>query len=161
MFVAGTTTAADFPVKNAAQGSFGEARLLRTTDLGATWSKVNAPADLLSVVPDPVDPQTLFALSDDSIYKTADGGRTWRTVYRYPASMDLSLAIDPGNHQHVAATAADPAAGPMRSLDGGDTWIAGGTCPVYYCSGQLTADPTGSGALLVRGHNRISPEIGA
>jgi hypothetical protein len=57
IYVTGTTSAPDLPVKNAAQPAMGEAQVLRTTDLGATWSRVNVPADVTSVVPDPVDPQ--------------------------------------------------------------------------------------------------------
>jgi photosystem II stability/assembly factor-like uncharacterized protein len=34
---------ARFPGKNAAQPVFGESEILRTTDLGATWSRVAMP----------------------------------------------------------------------------------------------------------------------
>src|SRR2546430_2730888 len=36
IYVAGTTPSPNFPVRNAAQPVFGEARILRTTDLGTT-----------------------------------------------------------------------------------------------------------------------------
>jgi hypothetical protein len=52
-------------VKNAAQPIFGESRIMRTTDLGATWNRVGSPpADVSSVVPDPLVPQLLFASGD-------------------------------------------------------------------------------------------------
>jgi hypothetical protein len=62
IYVAGTTNASDFPVKNAAQPRFGESRILWTTDLGITWTRVGSPpADVAVVVPDPVDSQVLFS----------------------------------------------------------------------------------------------------
>src|ERR1700719_777060 len=38
ILVAGTTNAPDFPVKNAAQPVLGDATILRTNDLGTTWT---------------------------------------------------------------------------------------------------------------------------
>ncbi len=35
----------------------------------------------------------------------------------------------------------------IRSLDGGETWTSG--CPLVGCAGQLIADPSGSGALMM------------
>ena len=57
IFVAGTTNSPDFPVKNAFQSSFADAGVVRSTDLGNTWSRVPAPLDVSSVYPDPVSPQ--------------------------------------------------------------------------------------------------------
>ena len=150
IYVTGTTSAPDFPVKNAAQPGMGEAQLLRTTDLGATWSRVNVPSGLTGVVPDPVDPQVVFGLAGQFVYKSSDGGKTWLTVLDFgtPPWQSGSLAIDPGNHLRIAALGAD---GMMqRSVDGGATWSRGGACPVFYCSGTLLPDPTGSGTLLVQ-----------
>ena len=96
IYVTGTTSAPDFPVKNAAQPAMGEAQMLRTADLGATWSRVNVPADVTSVVPDPVDPQVVFGLAGPVTYKSSDGGGTWRTVLNFgtPSWQTGSLAID-------------------------------------------------------------------
>ena len=43
IYVAGTTYSPQFPSKNAAQPAFGEARILRSTDLGVTWSSTGFP----------------------------------------------------------------------------------------------------------------------
>jgi len=61
LYVTGTTSSADFPVRNAYQSSFGEALLLRTTDWGNTWTRMASPPDLSAVFPDPVVPQVLLA----------------------------------------------------------------------------------------------------
>ena len=56
ILVAGTTNAPDFPVKNASQPVLADATILRTSDLGITWTHVGSPqagpkiAAILSVV---------------------------------------------------------------------------------------------------------------
>ena len=42
LYVAGSTTSPDFPVKNAAQPLMGEGVLMRSNDGGVTWRKVHA-----------------------------------------------------------------------------------------------------------------------
>ena len=148
LYVTGTTNAFDFPVKNAAQPNFGDSRILRSTDLGVTWKPVgNPPADVTAIVPDPFDAQVLYAGGSSGIYKTTDGGATWRLVYTFTPGYSLSssgLAIDPGNHLRLAAAAPGAV---VRSLDGGDTWSATASSG-YSLSSALAADPTGSGALI-------------
>lgn len=117
-----------------------EGRFLRTTDLGATWSRIPAPATITSLVPDPVDAQTLFGLSPEGVHKTTDGGAHWRIV---SSAYSNSLSIDPLNRQRVAASTPS---GILRSLDGGDTWTAGATTSG---GGTLVPDPGGSGALML------------
>jgi len=152
IYVAGTTSSPDFAVKNAAQPVFGEARILRTTDLGTTWTRVGSPPqDVNVVVPDPVTPQVLFAAGDKGIYKSTDGGAAWRIVFPFQSVFSFSgaLVIDPGNHLRLAALVPF-SGGLIRSVDGGENWMAGPlSCPISGCAGQLLADPTGSGALIV------------
>src|SRR5579863_3029264 len=65
IFVVGTTYSVNFPVQNAFQPTFGDATILRTLDLGATWNRVGSPPDAPAVVvPDPVLAQLLFAGSN-------------------------------------------------------------------------------------------------
>jgi uncharacterized protein (TIGR03437 family) len=146
LYVSGTTTAPDFPVRNASQSAFAEARVLRTTNLGATWTGLKAPPEVASLLPDPVDPQVLFGWGDTGIYKTADAGRTWKLVR---AATVNSMAVDPGNHRRVAAVTRDDVAPLLRSLDGGETWTAGPTASSGAM--EFVTDPGGSGALLLLG----------
>ncbi|HEY1335917.1 MAG TPA: SBBP repeat-containing protein [Bryobacteraceae bacterium] len=149
VFVAGTTNSPDFPVKNAFQSALGEASVLRTTDLGNTWTRVPAPLDITAVFPDPVAQQILFGGGTAGIYKSADAGQTWQVVYPFSPGVWLqSLAIDPGNDLRIAATVSLGSGSLIRSLDGGVTWSQS---PPSTSAGALVADPGGSGALVVYG----------
>src|SRR5487761_2105114 len=60
LYVAGATNSANFPVKNAAQPALAEAAVMRSTDLGTSWTRVGLPAStLIAITPDPVSAATL------------------------------------------------------------------------------------------------------
>jgi uncharacterized protein (TIGR03437 family) len=151
VYVTGTTTSANFPTKNAAQPNFGEATILRTTDLGVTWTRIASPPDpnLYSVIPDPVTPDVLYASGYLGFYKTTDAGQSWSLIYRFSpgVSWNVVLVVDPSNHLRLAAIPPSGSA-VIRSVDGGQTWTQGAPCGTTICGGQLLADPSGSGALL-------------
>jgi uncharacterized protein (TIGR03437 family) len=153
IYVAGTTTSPDFQIVNGAQPKFGEAEILRSTDLGVTWTPINGPpgANLAVVTADPVDANTLYAGGSTGIYKSTNGGQTWTLVYASHSGyfFEGSLVVDPGNHLRVAAVL--PFTGAViRSVDGGATWTMGGAaCQISNCGAELIADPTGSGKLLL------------
>jgi uncharacterized protein (TIGR03437 family) len=149
IFVAGTTASTDFPSKNAAQPASGEARILRSPDLGVTWTRVGLPpSDVTVVVPDPVDSQVIFAAGNAAIFKTADGGQSWATVHQFQPTDFFNgvLVIDPGNHLRLAVLLVN-AGTLLRSFDGGNTWTAQ-SCPLPGCGSSLVVDPSGSGALI-------------
>src|SRR5580658_3463987 len=105
LYVTGSTSSFNFPVKKAAQPVIGEARILSSTNLGASWTKAGLPAtDVTVVAPDPVNPQIIFAEGSSAIFKSADGGQTWATVYQFPTQnfMTAALAVDPGTHLRIA-----------------------------------------------------------
>jgi photosystem II stability/assembly factor-like uncharacterized protein len=150
-YVAGATSSIDFAVKNAAQPVIGESRILRSTNLGVTWTHMGLPpSDVNVVVPDPVSPQVIFAGGNAGIFKSTDGGQSWTTIYEFesPYSFNGALVIDPGNHLRLAAFL--PFSGVLiRSVDGGNTWTNGAaSCSISNCAGSLLVDPTGSGALI-------------
>jgi photosystem II stability/assembly factor-like uncharacterized protein len=128
----------------------------RSTDGGATWTNVGLrnSTTIARVVVHPKDPQTaLVAAGGDlwspnperGLYKTTDGGRTWKAVLQAPAPYDNrvgcgDVAIDPANPDTIYAamyarqrTAWSFISGPdytegkdpggiFRSADGGATW---------------------------------------
>ena len=62
--------------------------VLRTTDGGATWQKLNVTTDALDFRDiDAIDEETAYALSIGNgpasrIYKTTDGGKTWAMQFK-------------------------------------------------------------------------------
>jgi uncharacterized protein (TIGR03437 family) len=163
LYVAGSTNSFNFPVKNAAQPVIGESRILRSTDLGATWTRMGLPpTDVTVVTPDPVSPQIIFAEGSTAIFRSTDGGQSWSTVYQFNAqnSTYAALVIDPGNHLRIATLLNGNI---VRSLDGGNTWTIGaGICLSSCEGGPLIVDPSGSGALIGGPESlRISRDWGA
>ena len=165
-------------------GYSGSRGLYKTTDGGATWQKLTngLPDDgktgCTEIIIDPRDPNTLFAGMyhrlrgpatmhsggpDGGIYKTTDGGDSWRKLTNgLPAGdigmIDLSIHLaDP--RIMVAAVEADenlprdmsvPGTGVYRSDDGGESWqylLRHATRPFYH--GQIEIDPLDPDRIFV------------
>jgi uncharacterized protein (TIGR03437 family) len=173
LYVAGTTSSPDLPMKNAAQPLIGEALTMRSTDRGLSWQKVSNPAPFpVTITPHPNDPNTLFIGSVDGIYKSSDRGQTWRHVYAWSPVQFFNpydvccfnIAIDPANTRQAYAYTF-MASAPVRFLtssDGGESWQARDAPPMVSVFGYskaplLWVDPNGSGivalgSLLSRDH---------
>lgn len=109
------------------------------SDGGVTWTHGNAcladhlnaaaadPKKLLvagvgasKVAIDPVDPETLYAATRDSIRKSVDGGATWVSADLGVTMGDIdALAVDPRSPR-VLYVAGD--GGMFRSTDGARSW---------------------------------------
>lgn len=138
IYVTGTTTAPDLPSKT----SFGEARIMRTTDNGATWTRAGSPPeDVVAMAADPAHPQILFATGARSIYKSVDGGVTWRATYLFPTPGGGPVVVDPANSDRIAVLD-QRAQTLLRSTDGGQTWTAN-----VCCQSLLIAGPGGQELL--------------
>lgn len=158
VYVAGTTTSPDLPMKHAAQPAFGEALLMRSADNGKTWKPVGTSMFVpLVVSPHPTDPQTLFVGAQDGIYKTIDSGATWRRTYIWTGVFNfIEIAVDPANPQLVYAIQYAPGISVfLASADGGETWQAR-TAPFpylfdnrLYSASLLWVDPNGSGTVVL------------
>jgi hypothetical protein len=156
LYVAGTTSSLDFPVKAAWQAQMGDSRVMRSLDGGATWTRLaSTPADIAVILPDPANPQAVVAAGDNGIYQSSDGGRTWNTVYTWTVPFDpgltgTGLALDPGSPTHLVAMGQ---AGVLVSSDSGETWSPGYQFGVASCGSASTEmvafDPFGSGTVLM------------
>ncbi len=154
----------------AAQGPLwsagGDRGLYKTTDGGKTWKAVLTVSEhtgVTDVVMDPRDPDVLIAAAyqrrrhvftlinggpESAIYKSTDGGETWRKVTTGLPREDMGkigLAISPVNPDIVYAVieAVRGSQGFFRSADRGETWEKRSDYnpgpPMYYA--EIYADP--------------------
>ncbi len=149
VYVAGTTSSPDLPMKNAAQQSMGESALMRSTDKGATWQRlVDIPSAALTITPHPVNQAILLVGTADGIYKTTDTGLTWRRVHFWsqftvtPSSFSCcyDVAFDPADPRLVYTMSSSGAVQFLASTDTGETW-------------QVRAFPFEAGAPLLKPHS--------
>ncbi len=134
----------------AAEGSrwtFGPDRgIYKSTDGGAHWSLILHPSDSVSAIDlamDPVNPRILYAAFWDfqrlpwqirsggpgsAIYKTTDGGTTWKRLegHGWPTGLvgRIGVSVSGANHARVYAIveARGDTGGVYRSDDAGDHW---------------------------------------
>ncbi|MDW8214278.1 MAG: hypothetical protein RMJ55_12030, partial [Roseiflexaceae bacterium] len=98
-------------------------------------------SEIMTLVFDPTTPTTLYAGTDDDVYKSDDGGVTWRTIT--PGPRVISLVVDPTTPTILYAGGLWW--GVRKSEDGGATWRAInnglGERPTVYA---LALDPANS-----------------
>jgi photosystem II stability/assembly factor-like uncharacterized protein len=134
----------------AAEGSVwgpgGDRGLYRTTDGGKAWEKVlniSENTGVNNVIIHPCDPKIMFATSEQrrrhvftkigggpetAIYKSTDGGTTWRKLYSGLPGGDMGgigIAISPvkTNIIYAIIEAAGNESGFFRSTDYGESWV--------------------------------------
>jgi photosystem II stability/assembly factor-like uncharacterized protein len=117
------------------------ANLIKTTNAGKTWQPINhglpisdtrGPCHCLSqggVTALAVDPRrtgTVYAaLTQGGIYKSTNGGQTWRGIYT-ALGYKYTVAVDPARPTTIyAADESETGDGPsiLRSTNGGRTWV--------------------------------------
>jgi uncharacterized protein (TIGR03437 family) len=124
----------------AASGDMG---VLKSLDGGATWAKTNsriAGARVQALTIDPAHPQTLYAATPDSVYKSTDGAAQWSQIDSPPFAVS-QIGVDPQNPNILYEIGANI----RKSSDGGTTWYAV-TFPGTVSSFAL--DPQVSGRLF-------------
>jgi photosystem II stability/assembly factor-like uncharacterized protein len=143
-----------------------ERGVYKTTDGGKTWNqvlKVNDDTGVSDIAMDPQSPDTLYAAAyerrrtpfgfngggpDGGIYKTVDGGATWKKLMKglpYENGGDvgrIGLDIFRKDSNIVYAVVQHEKGGTYRSEDKGETWKKMGDTnprPSYYS--QIRIDP--------------------
>ena len=141
--------------------SGGERGVYRTIDGGDSWEavlEIDENTGVTDIEFDPTNPDTIYAAAyqrrrhiwallgggpQSGIYKSTDGGDTWRHIERGLPRGDMGkigLAVTLADPELVYATveADDEERGFYRSRDKGESWerrdsyISGGTGPHYY-----------------------------
>ncbi len=143
----------------------GDRGLYRTDNGGKTWERVlyvSEDTGINEVHMDPRDPDTMYATAymrrrhvwtlvnggpESAIYKTTDGGKTWRKLTSGLPAGDkgrIGMDVSPANPDILYAIVEAPEGGGVfRSRDRGETWERRSTymtgSPQYY--NELVADP--------------------
>ncbi|MGA8095375.1 MAG: hypothetical protein WB823_14050 [Steroidobacteraceae bacterium] len=133
----------------------------KTTDAGRTWWPVGdgLPAAVGALAVAPTAPETIYVGtgqvaprydvgSGRGVFKSTDGGKTWRSL-GLSASRDIGrIWVDPRNADVVVVAALghifgpNPERGIYRSTDGGKTWVHALAIDDDTGVVDLAADPT-------------------
>lgn len=132
VYIAGTTSSAHFPVKNAYQPAIASAGLYRIN--GAAFTALGL-SSCWALAVDPQNPSVIYAVSNGALLKSVNSGVSFAPT-TLPSSLARSIAIQPGNDQILFAGTTDQ--GVLKSADGGGTWTAlNNGIPVQY-GGQIS-----------------------
>jgi photosystem II stability/assembly factor-like uncharacterized protein len=154
----------------AAQSGFLEVdtpRFYRSSDGGASWTRIPATDNLMSygtLMIDPKSPNTLYAVAcsgftiDDcdylTIFKSMDRGDSWQVADSgLPHGLNHLVAIDPQNPATLYAVSEGD--GLFRTMDGGASWSRVITELVAYNVSNLAIDPQSAGTLYAGTSNGI------
>lgn len=137
--------------------------VLKSMDGGLTWSRItNGLPDssalyVVALLVDPTNPATLYANTRAGVFKSTDGGGTWRATglvegLGWPPSWTFGEAafLDPNSPSTIYAGVE---AGILKSDDGGQTWTP--VNPVDALdpwSGYLAIDPVNSSVIYATTH---------
>lgn len=104
------------------------AGVLRSTDGGQGWTPANnglGSRNILALAVDPTADQTVYAGTDEGLYKSTDGAATWVKL-PFPGSNAATLAVSPAQPGRVLVITVKDRQGLVhRSDDGGATWGTG------------------------------------
>lgn len=148
LIIAGAASGGGIPLVNAFQSRFASSGMKITRDGGRTWQMGQRPImkdSFNQLVVDPKDANTVYALGNKGIYRSADATETWQKLADLPLSQ---LLID----THNTLTMYARGTGVFKSTDGGTTWRAltfPDVVPV------LTLDPFRSGTVYASTFERL------
>ncbi len=155
IYVTGTTTSFDFPLRNAMQTANSGTELIYSSDAGATWQPLGnpvaaAPLSPMIVALDPTNAQTVYAAAGMTVCRSTDGGHTSPCVTIGMGTFQTTLTglvVDPRSSSTLYASATTNG-GVFKSTDAGQTWKnASAGLPSNGFIASLTIDPFRSSVL--------------
>jgi photosystem II stability/assembly factor-like uncharacterized protein len=153
----------------------GHGSLWKTTNRGMTFSPVfdgNKSYAIGSVQIDPTNPGVVWVgtgenknqnnvIYGDGIYKSEDGGKSWKNMGLKKSEHISAIVIDPGNTNIVYAAAmgslrnAGGDRGIFKTTDGGKTWKQVLEINEYTGCYEVHMDPRYSNILYATAHQRM------
>jgi photosystem II stability/assembly factor-like uncharacterized protein len=153
----------------------GHGSLWKTTNGGVTFSPIfdaNKSYAIGCVAIDPTNPNVVWVgtgennnqnnvIYGDGIYKSEDGGKSWKNLGLDSSDQIGGIAIDPNNSNivYIAAYGSSRNSGGHRgifkSVDGGKTWINVLKISEYTGCYQVHIDPRFSNILYAVAHQRM------
>jgi len=150
IYVVGTTSSFDFPLRNAFQSANSGTQLIVSADAGITWTPVgepfpsSSPEQPLVIAIDPTNSRIVYAASGNTVCKSTDGAQRFQCTTLDFASFQTSissLAIDPQQPLTIYFSATTNG-GVFKSVDGGQTWAnASQGLPAPGFIDSVTIDP--------------------
>lgn len=147
--------------------------IYKTTDQGATWTNttgsISTTDAFTAVVVDPINPLNLFAAvgttfgsANNAVYKTTDGGNTWKIAGNFPAGAAngvITLAISATNPKEVVASVSgtnNDLKYLQQTTDAGATWNALASVPDYinvqgFYNNAVAISPTDQNVIFASG----------
>ena len=138
LYLTGRVSSPDFPLAGNTQAPSGSVGLYRSQDRAATWVTASSgigSTKVLSLVADPQHSTVLYSGTSHGLFKSTDGGATWKASSGLPADAVATVALDPANPATVYACMSE---GLYQSKDSGATWKAILTGPVTSVAAAAT-----------------------
>lgn len=103
--------------------------IAKSKDKGDSWETIFLDlgpnnTTCFQIVLHPQNPDTMFVGTNNSVFKSTDGGKNWNSILYESSTLFINLAIDFFNPQHIYSGGCFYL---WESYDGGETWkrIAG------------------------------------
>jgi photosystem II stability/assembly factor-like uncharacterized protein len=148
VLLTGNTFSPNFPTVNPLQAGFNGSGLFRSTNAAANWSRRNAAGlqnfALSSLLVDPQNPTTLYAISSGRVVKSTDGGDSWSASGTGLGNRTItSLVLDPLNPATLYAgiDAYSTDVGVFKSTNGGASWTPSYSSATHPGVTALAVDP--------------------
>ncbi len=137
----------------------GSYRLWRSQDGGDSWlplptttadsSSWTSLTTITSIALSKTDPLFILVGKGRELFRSTDGGKTWRVGSGLPNAVVINVEIDPADSSVAyASIATTQGASVYRSTNGGASWSASATGLPLFTTQVLRVDPTDSNVLF-------------